>query len=67
MSTPDQVRQRLRSEGKPLSQWARENGYAPQKVYRVMAGIDKGYYGDAHTIAVKLGLKPDPAQKTATA
>ena len=65
MSTPDQVRERMRREGKPLSEWARENGYAPQKVYRVMAGIDKGYYGTAHEIAVKLGLKPAPAKAAA--
>ena len=62
MSTPDQVRERFRQEGMPLSQWARENGYQANKVYRVMAGIDKGYYGKAHEIAVKLGLKPDPAK-----
>jgi len=55
--TPEQVRQRQRREGKPLSQWAKENGYRPDQVYRVMAGIDKGYYGRAHEIAVKLGLK----------
>lgn len=56
--TPEQLKQRFRREGKTLAQWAREHGYAPNKVYRVTAGIDKGYYGDAHDIAVKLGLKP---------
>lgn len=65
MSTPDQVRERFRREGKTLSQWARDNGYHPQKVYRVMAGIDKGYYGAAHDIAVKLGLKPEPSKTAA--
>jgi gp16 family phage-associated protein len=65
MSTPDQVRERQRRTGKPLSEWARENGYQPQQVYRVMAGIDKGYYGRAHEIAVKLGLKPDPTKTKA--
>lgn len=61
MRTPEQVRQRFRSEGKPLSQWARENGYPPIAVYRVMGGIDKGNYGRSHEIAVKLGLKAEPA------
>ena len=65
MKTPDQVRESFRSQGIPLSQWARENGYHPQKVYRVMAGIDKGYYGTAHEIAVKLGLKAAPATQAA--
>jgi len=55
--TPEQVRQSFRRQGKPLSQWAKENGYRPDQVYRVMASIDKGYYGMAHEIAVKLGLK----------
>jgi len=55
--TPEQVRQRHRRSGYPLSRWARDHGYRPDQVYRVMAGIDKGYYGMAHEIAVKLGLK----------
>lgn len=58
--TPAQVRQRFRREGRTLAQWARDRGYKPNKVYRVMAGIDKGYYGEAHTIAVELGLKARP-------
>ena len=65
MSTPDQVRERFRREGKALSDWAKENGYRPEQVYRVMAGINKGYYGKAHVIAVKLGLKPNPAKNSA--
>ena len=63
--TPDQLKQRLRREGKTLAQWARDNGYTPNKVYRVTGGIDKGYYGDAHEIAVKLGLKPGPEKLAA--
>lgn len=62
MSTPEQVRQRFRQQGKTLSQWARENDFPPIAVYRVMGGIDKGNYGRSHEIAVKLGLKPAPTQ-----
>ena len=65
MSTPQQVRERMRREGKTLRQWAEENGYHPHNVYRVMGGIDKGYYGTAHEIAVKLGLKPAPTNTPA--
>ena len=65
MSTPEQVRQRFRSQGKTLNQWALENGFKPIAVYRVMGGIDKGNYGRSHEIAVKLGLKPDPAKAVA--
>lgn len=55
--TPDQVRQQLRQRGKTLSQWAAERGYDRKAVYRVMSGTDKAYYGNAHNIAVALGLK----------
>lgn len=58
MSTPEQVKQRFRSEGKTFAQWARDNGYSVNKVHRVMSGIEKGYYGKAHEIATKLGLNP---------
>ena len=64
MSTTDQVRERFRREGSSLKQWARENGFKPDAVYRVMAGINKGYYGRAHVIATKLGLKPDLTKNT---
>ena len=65
MSTPQQVRERMRREGKTLRQWALDNGFKPHNVYRVMGGIDKGYYGTAHEIATKLGLKPNPAKNAA--
>ena len=65
MSTPQQVRERMRREGKTLRQWALDNGFKPHNVYRVMGGIDKGYYGTAHEIATKLGLKPNPAKTPA--
>ena len=58
--TPEQVKQRFRQHGQTFSQWAREHGYHPQKVIRVLNGFDKGHYGQAHEIAVKLGLKPSP-------
>ena len=64
MSTPQQVRERFRREGKTLGQWAKDNGFKPESVYRVMGGIDKGYYGRSHDIAVKLGLKTNTSQST---
>ena len=67
MSTPQQVRERMRRDGKTLKQWAVENGYRPNNVYRVMGGIDKGYYGQAHEIAVRLGLKSPNTNQHATA
>lgn len=55
--TPDQVRQKLRQRGKTLTWWAEVHGFDRKAVYRVMAGTDKAYYGNAHKIAVALGLK----------
>ncbi|MEO6917627.1 MAG: DNA-binding protein [Collimonas sp.] len=62
--TPEQVKQSFRQRGITFSQWARENGYTQQAVYRVLNGFDKAHYGKAHDIAVKLGLKK-PADQLA--
>lgn len=63
--TPDQVRGRLRAKGKTLTQWAREHGYPRDAVYRVLGGQYKGNFGQAHNIAVDLGLKvPDVEPST---
>lgn len=60
--TADQVREKFAKEGKTIKQWAKENNYDPNRVYRVLAGLEKCLYGKSHEIAVKLGLKvvPDP-------
>ncbi len=58
--TPDQVKAKLRARGVTCSDWARQNGYSPQKVIRLLNGYEKGHYGQSHEIAVKLGLKADP-------
>lgn len=59
--TPDQVKERFRLQGKTFTTWAEENGYTRNEVYRVLNGQAKANYGKAHEIAVKLGLKPEPA------
>ena len=56
--TPEQIKHRFRQRGETFSQWARDNGYSGNKVLRGLNGVDKGHYGKAHEIAVKLGLKP---------
>ncbi|RLM25341.1 DNA-binding protein [Brenneria alni] len=55
--TPEQVKNRFQQRGITVTQWARENGYSREAVYRVLNGITKAKYGQAHEIAVKLGLK----------
>jgi gp16 family phage-associated protein len=63
--TPEQVKQRLKSRGMTISGWARENGHKPRHVMLVLNGIHKGAYGEAHDIAVKLGLKVPEADEPA--
>jgi gp16 family phage-associated protein len=55
--TPDQVRETMRLAGVTLTQWAEQRGYRREAVYRVLSGRDKAHYGQAHDIAVALGLK----------
>lgn len=55
--TPEQVKANFRAQGITITQWAEDNGYKRNRVYRVLNGFDKANYGQAHEIAVKLGLK----------
>lgn len=56
--TSEQVKKEFHRTGKTVTQWAAENGYTPQGVYRVLNGQVKANYGKGHEIAVKLGMKP---------
>jgi hypothetical protein len=58
--TPDQLKAKFEREGRTFAQWARDNGYTENEVYRVVNGFAKGKRGKAHKIAVQLGLKVDP-------
>ena len=59
--TPDQVKDQFQQRGLTFTQWAKDNGYRVNEVYRVLNGQAKAKYGNAHTIAVKLGLKASEA------
>lgn len=59
--TPEQVKRQLAQNGITTTEWAAKNGYSKNAVYRVLNGFDKALYGKSHEIAVKLGLKADPA------
>ena len=64
--TAEQVKDRFRCAGKTFTEWAVENGYSRNEVYRVLNGQAKANYGKAHDIAVALGLKvPDAEQLSA--
>jgi gp16 family phage-associated protein len=53
----EQVKKRFVSEGKTYTGWARENGFNPQTVIAVVNGVNKGRRGQAHDVAVALGIK----------
>lgn len=60
--TPEEIKKRFRQRGETISDWARSNGYSVNKVIRVLNGFEKGHYGKAHEIAVKLGMKAEVTQ-----
>lgn len=60
--TPEQVKQKFRTEGRTFTDFAKQHGFDRNDVYRVLNGQLKGYRGTGHEIAVKLGLKPNQRQ-----
>lgn len=62
LKTRAQVREEFASRGWSISAWARDNGYSPNMVIAILADNEanlrlKCLRGDAHNIAVQLGLK----------
>lgn len=51
------VKDALYAEGKTVRAWADEHGETPAQVYKVLNGQRSCASGEAHRIAVKLGLK----------
>lgn len=63
--TPEKVKERFRTQGITVTDWAREHGFPRNAVYLVLNGVTKAHYGQAHEIAVALGLKPSANQAAA--
>ncbi|MBS0354046.1 MAG: DNA-binding protein [Proteobacteria bacterium] len=57
LRTAAQVREELKSKGVSITQWAIANKFSPNLVFEVLGGRKKCIRGQAHDIAVKLGLK----------
>ncbi|WP_439526859.1 hypothetical protein [Roseovarius mucosus] len=53
----EQAKAKLRAEGTTIKAWAKAKGFSIHSVRAVIAGHNKGHYGEAHRIAVALGLK----------
>lgn len=63
--TPEQIKAKFHAQGTPVSEWADKNGFRRSDVYRVLNGFSACKRGMQHEIAVKLGIKPDPAKSAA--
>ena len=62
LKTRQQIRDEFAANGVPYSAWARQRGYSPNMVIAILADNEahlrlKCLRGDAHNIAVQLGLK----------
>jgi gp16 family phage-associated protein len=56
------VKARFEAEGVSIAAWAKANGFTVKTVYRVLDGDLKCTRGEAHRVAVALGLKKEPSK-----
>ena len=57
LKTREQVRQEFDRQGMTVARWARENNCRQTACYEVLYGKHKGKRGEAHRVAVLLGIK----------
>ena len=57
LRTPEQARAWLDAQGKSVTQFAGEHQLDLHTTYQVLAGTKKGRRGEAHKVAVALGIK----------
>ena len=71
LKTRSQVRAEFASKGLSISAWAKDNGFSSNMVIAILADNEsnprlKCLRGDAHNIAVKLGIKAGEAITSST-
>ena len=52
------------ARGERISEWALAHGFSKAMVYSVLSGRSRARHGQAHLIAVALGLKAPPVTGT---
>lgn len=57
LRTHDEARAEFKRMGVSVTAWALANGFSTNLVFEVLAGRKKCIRGQAHKVAVKLGLK----------
>lgn len=55
--TLQEAREWLSSQGITITQWSEDHGFSHPLVREVLAGRKKGLRGQAHNVAIALGLK----------
>ena len=55
--TAEQLKQKFLAEGKTFTEWAKQNGFKRNEVYKVLNGVNKARWGRGHEIAKALGIK----------
>jgi gp16 family phage-associated protein len=55
--TAAQAKAWLEEQGKSVQEFARENNVDPATTYQILSGRKKGRRGEAHRVAVLLGMK----------
>lgn len=53
------LRHAFEHAGISVSEWADSHGFRRENVYAVLSGRTRGRRGEAHRIALALGLKPE--------
>lgn len=57
LKTGEEVKAEFARNGISIGSWAKANGFKRSDVYAVLDGRNKAKYGNAHAIAVALGMK----------
>lgn len=63
----NELRSAFEHAGISVSEWADSQGFRRENVYAVLSGRTKGRRGEAHRIALALGLKPEAHSMAAEA
>lgn len=57
VKTREEVIAAFAARGVCVSEWAKQHGFRRENVYSVLAGRTRGRRGEAHAVAIALGLK----------
>ena len=59
-SSTQDLKDWFESNGLSIAEWAASNGFSKTAVYAALSGRTRGRRGEAHAVALALGLKAPP-------